>query len=416
VRGPFLFGRAATYCVPVIAYFRGRTRLWTAVGLLVGVMLIGFDLWAAATTYISQYAIRNDFRLAYAAATVGIKSGYSHLYDLAAQKAAIESLGQGFNPQPFISPPPLAWLATPFLVLPFTAALVVWTVLLLAALLLTWYLLAPGRGPGRVAHLALLLGVFPVAFGVMVGQPGAWVAAAVATAWWLLRKDRPVWAGVVLGLIILKPQLALLVPLCLLVSGHARTFGAWLVTWLFIGLVALALLGPDGVAGYRGVLALTQTPAWDKTRGFSISGPLGLGPVLTVAQVVVVAVTLFAAWRHRGKGPELPMAAGIVGSLLFTPYLAFQDFLMLVVAGWLVIRGGATTLQVALLVVGYALLEMALVVLAPPILLAEAALLVSLAWPAAEPPRDLRHVHGVVRGHVPDQTGDRDLADGGRRA
>src|SRR6266851_4449915 len=357
--------------VAVIAYIRARRRLWPAVGLLVGLILIGWDVAVAAPTFISQYAVRNDFRLAYAAAKVGVEDGYGHLYDLAAQKAAIESLGPGFNPQPFISPPPLAWLVTPLLVLPFAAALVIWTLLLLVALVWTWYLLAPPGRIVRTAHLVLLLGVFPVAFGVMVGQPGAWVAAAVATAWWLIKHDRPAWAGLVLSLIVLKPQLALLVPLCLLVSGHARTFGAWLVTSLFIGLVALALLGPEGVARYRDALAQTQTPAWNITRGFSISGPLGLGPILTVTQVAVLAVTLLAAWRRRGGGPELPMAAGIVGSLLTTPYLGFQDFLMLILAGWLVIRAGATTWQVALFVVGYALLDLSLVVLALPILFAE---------------------------------------------
>jgi hypothetical protein len=359
------------------------------VGLLVGLILIGFDLAVAAPTYVSQYSVRNDFRLAYSAATVGLEAGYGHLYDLAAQRRAIESLGSGFNPQPFISPPPLAWLVTPLLVLPFGAALVVWTLLLLAALGWTWHVLAPGGKLARSAYLALLLGVFPVAFGVMVGQPGAWVAAAVATAWWLMRHDRPVWAGVVLSLLALKPQLALLVPLCLLVSGHARTFGAWLIATLLIGLVALGLLGPDGVARYRDVLALTQTPAWDITRHFSISGPLGLGPVLTVTQVAVVAVTLLAAWRRRASGLELPMAAGIVGSLLATPYLGFQDFLMLIVAGWLVLRGGATTLQIVLFVIGYALLQLSLVVTAVPILLAEAAFLISLAWPSTKPPGDL---------------------------
>jgi hypothetical protein len=400
----------------VIAYIRARRRVWPAVGLLVGVLLIAFDLWAAAATYISQYAVRNDFRLAYAAATVGIRSGYAHLYDLGAQKLAIESLGPGFNPQPFISPPPLAWLVTPLLVLPFEAALVAWTLLLLAALGWTWYLAAPETGLARAAHLVLLLGVFPVAFGVMVGQPGAWVAAAVATAWWLMRHERPVWAGVVLSLIVLKPQLALLVPLCLLVSGHASTFGAWLVATLVIGLIALALLGPDGVARYRDVLAQTQTPAWDITRRYSISGPLGLGPFLTVTQIAVVAVTLLAAWRRRGSGPELPMAAGIVGSLLATPYLGFQDFLMLIVAGWLVIRGGATAWQVGLLMVGYALLQLSLIVLAIPILFAEGLLLASLAWPPAETPGNLRGVHRVVGGHVPHEPGDRDVADGSQRA
>ncbi|HVC76583.1 MAG TPA: glycosyltransferase family 87 protein [Candidatus Micrarchaeaceae archaeon] len=378
----------------MVAYFRARRRLWAAVGLLVGLILIAWDLWAAAGTYISQYAVRNDFRLAYGAALVGIRNGYGHLYDLAAQKSAIESLGAGFNPQPFISPPPLAWLATPLVVLPFSFALLLWTVLLLAALVWSWYLVAPGTGLAKVAHLALLLGVFPVAFGVMVGQPGALVAAAVATAWWLMRRERAVWAGLALSLIVLKPQMAFLIPICVLASGQARTFGAWLAASLAIGLVALALLGPDGVARYRDVLALTQTPAWDITRRYSISGPIGLGPLLTVTQVVVVAIAVVAAWRHRHQGPEIPIAAGIVGSLLATPYLGFQDFLMLVLAGWLVVRAGANAWQVALLVVGYVLLQFVIVVLALPILIAEALLLLSLLLgPAAQAPGHLSRVH-----------------------
>src|SRR6266849_768505 len=81
--------------VAVIVYIRARRRLWPAAGLLVGLILMGWDVAVAAPTFISQYAVRNDFRLAYAAAKVGVKDGYGHLYDLAAQKAAIESLGPG---------------------------------------------------------------------------------------------------------------------------------------------------------------------------------------------------------------------------------------------------------------------------------------------------------------------------------
>ena len=70
---------------------------------MVGLMLTGWNIWAGATTFLPQYAVRNDLRLAYGAALVGIRDGYARLYDLGAQKAAIESLGAGFNAQPFIS-------------------------------------------------------------------------------------------------------------------------------------------------------------------------------------------------------------------------------------------------------------------------------------------------------------------------
>ena len=360
-------------------YFRERTRLWAVAGVMVGAMVTAWDLAVVAPGFLAAYAVRNDFRLAYAAADLGLREGYGRLYDLSAQRLEILRLGEGFNVQPFISPPPLAWLVTPLTALPFLAALVIWTALLIGALLWTWYLLAPGEGVVKAAHLLLWLGVFPVAFGVMVGQPGALVAAAVASAWWLSRAGRPLMAGLALSLLVLKPQLALLVPVALLVAGYRKMFASWLVASVVIGVVALVLLGGDGVRRYLDVLAQTQSSAWDITRRYSISGPLGLGWLLRVVEVAVLVVSVVAAWRQR-HSLERVLAVGILGSLLFTPYLGFQDFLMLFVAGWLLVRSGATGVQVIILVVGYALLELALVVLAVPILIAECCLLLSVLW------------------------------------
>ena len=125
---------------------RSRTRLWSVAGLWTGILLIGFDLYAAAITYIPQYLVRNDFRLIYGAAEVALQTGFSHIYDLEAQKSATETIGQGVYWQPFLNPPPLVWLATPFTTLRFDEAIWVWTALLAASALLAWYLTAPGGG------------------------------------------------------------------------------------------------------------------------------------------------------------------------------------------------------------------------------------------------------------------------------
>jgi len=361
------------------AYVRARTRLWAVAGLWGGLLLVGTDVYFAVVTYIPQYRVRNDFRLMYGSALTGLHQGYGHLYDLAAQKQAVEGLGAGFYWSPFLNPPPLVWLVTPLTTLPFTAALFVWTALLLGALVLAWYLAAPGSRLTRAAHLAILLGVFPVAFGVMVGQPVALVVAAVAACWWFADHDRPVVAGLVLSAIAFKPQLALFVPLCLLVSGHGRVFGSWVVVTLVIGLVALAMLGGDGLNRYRDVLNLASQ--WEITRRYAFSGLVGTGPPLYVSEAIVAAVTLMAAWRHRGGGAGMPIAAGIVGSLLFTPYVGFQDFAILFVAGWLILRSKPSKWQVGALVVGFGLLELSLVLLPAVILAVESLLLVSLAWP-----------------------------------
>src|SRR2546428_761428 len=277
--------RPSPYFLPtLVAYFRERTRMWAVAGLWGGLLLFAFNLYAATTTYVPQYLVRNDFRLIYGAALDGWNNGYAHLYDLAAQKAAVESLGPGAYWSPFLNPPTLAWIATPFLAIPFEAAPFLSTLLIAAPALLASRRVAVWRGAGR------------------------------------------------------------------------------------------------------------RAPA----RRYAIAGPRGLGPQVYVVQATVVGVTLVAAWRQRRLGPARPIATGIVASLLFTPYVGFQGFAMLVVAGWLLVRSGASSFQVALIVVGYALLELALLVLAVPILLAEALLLLSLAWPATHAPGDLRGLSGAT--------------------
>jgi hypothetical protein len=360
--------------------------VWSAAGLWTGVLLIGFDIYAAVVTYIPEYRVRNDFRLIYGAALTGLNDGYSHLYDLAAQKTSVDGLGSGFYWSPFLNPPPLAWLATPLTALPFNVAVWVWTLLVFGALLLTWYLLAPGNARlTRLAYLALWLGVFPTAFGLLVGQPVALVAAAVAASWWLSERNRPVWAGIALAAIAVKPQIAMLVPLCLLVTGHTRTFVTWLAATGLLAVLALAMLGQDGLARYRDALALASQ--WEPTRRYAMSGLIGLGPQLYALQAVIVAITVAAAWRIRKAGPGLPIAVGILGSLLFTPYVGFQDFAMLFVAGWLLLRSQASAWQLGILFAGFILLELVLVFPPVLVLIAEMSLLLSFLWPLSDSPR-----------------------------
>src|SRR5207237_10785326 len=116
------------------------------------------------------------------------------------------------------------------------------------------------------------------------------------------------------------------------------------------GAAALVMLAPGGIRRYRDVRPLASQ--WEPTRRYAIAGPLGLGPQLYAVQAIVVVVAVVAAWRQRNMGPARPIATGILASLLFTPYVGFQDFAMLVIAGWLLIRSGATSVQVALMVVG----------------------------------------------------------------
>src|SRR5260370_37204050 len=93
-------------------YFRERARLWAVAGVIVGAVLTAWDLLVAAPSFLTEYAVRNDFRLADAAAMVGLDGGYARLSDLSAQARAVRALGPEFHVPPCLSPPPLARLGT----------------------------------------------------------------------------------------------------------------------------------------------------------------------------------------------------------------------------------------------------------------------------------------------------------------
>jgi hypothetical protein len=54
--------------------------------------------------------------------------------------------------------------------------------------------------------------------------------------------------------------------------------------------------------------------------------------------VLVLAVSGVILWRARGSGPSLPIAIGLISSVLVSPYVNFYDLSALVLAGWLILR------------------------------------------------------------------------------
>jgi len=294
-------------------------------------------------SFVVMKPFQGDFALYDVFARIGLRHGWHAVYDLNIQQLEWHA----FGPTPYypeIYPPPLGWLVAPFALMPFPLAIAVWTCLLVSALVLTWWLLAPA-GPRwtRAAHLAVALALPPVAFGVLLGQVVALVALAIAGSWWLLRHQRPVAAGLLLSVITVKPQLAFLVPLALLAAGYRRAFMGFLMGSTVIGVVSLVTVGLDGLRTYGArLIDSTHTlPAYIVPVGRTLLGLLGGGTLAHVAQVAITAMLIVACWRRRGQGPEFPIAAGLTASLLVTPFMHDQDLGMLVVAGWLIIRSQA---------------------------------------------------------------------------
>lgn len=285
-------------------------------------------------------ATRSDAAVYYAAATVGLRFGWSQLYDAAKQAIVWPEL-HVYQTAWVVQTPIVAWLFAPLTVLSLQAAYDLWAASVVVMIGVAWSLLAAGDVRSRIAQLAAVLALWGVGIGIAVGQLVFLVGACVALAWWLLERDRPVLAGVALAVAFgLKPQSASLVPFALLLAGYRKTFVAWAAGVALLAVAVIAVLGLGGTLDF--VLRLrdvsTRPAAWNSVPGMTFAGLLGTGPAAVALQLASGAGSLWIAYRKRGAGPALPVASAIVGSSLLTPYLHEPDVFMLVIAAWLFVR------------------------------------------------------------------------------
>lgn len=332
-------------------------NLGIAAGAATAVPFALFDLYQWANAYADDH-FHNDFTFYFAAARIGVVHGWSSIYDLALQQAQLKQIGSGITVAElarFISPPPVAWMALPLTALPYPVAYFTWSMLLVGALVATWWLAAPGTGPARVILLAAAVGWLPVIYGLQLGQPGLLVALGVALCYALMRRGLPLWGGLALGLVVLKPQLAFLVPPALLVAGRGRAFlGSVIALGLLAAASALAL-GPSGIATYESRLAFAAgVPV---NRELTLAALLGSIAWARVLQVVISGWALALVYRMRHRSVEWIFVPVLVGSVLASPYLHLDDFAMLGLAGWLALRAHPARLACLAALIGVLIVE-----------------------------------------------------------
>jgi hypothetical protein len=126
---------------------------------------------------------------------------------------------------------------------------------------------------------------------------GCFVALGVASSYALLKANRPLWAGIALGVLALKPQLAFLVPAALLFARHNRAFVGSVLSLGLLAVLSVVALGAAGVADYQA--RLNFAAGVPVNRELTLAFFLGAGASTRVIQVALGMWSLVLAYRTR---------------------------------------------------------------------------------------------------------------------
>ena len=264
----------------------------------------------------------------------------SAFYDPAVyNRALVPIAGPDYAGQNWSYPPSIMLIAAPFAKLPYLAALVVWTILNLAV----FCLVIPGRMGDRRLVVPVLFS--PAAVLCLMSGQSAFLTAAMLITIFATLDRRPLLSGALIGLLTLKPQLGLLLPVMLVASGRWRTFIAAAGTAMAIVAATAALFGPRVWLDYllTGVPAQNLVLVDPEMRGAPFMPTIFMNMRLTGASyglamavqgafsAVAIGIVAFVFRTRRQADPLLLAATFFACAIFASPYLLAYDVMALTV-------------------------------------------------------------------------------------
>jgi hypothetical protein len=246
-------------------------------------------------------------------------------------------LGQDYLGQNWSYPPSIMLLAAPFGRLPYLVALLTFTALGMAL-----FIFAARR------HLSDRGLLFPLLFSpaslfCLVSGQLSFLITAVLVGIFVSLDRRPIFAGVLVGLLSLKPQVGLLFPVLLVASARWRVFLVASLTALALVALTTVLFGSSiwteyfakavpvqhtVLADSRLLAAPFMPTVFMNMRLAGASYPLAMA-VQACSTLFAVAVVFWASRFRADADPRVTMALFFTCSILAVPYLLAYDTLPL---------------------------------------------------------------------------------------
>ncbi|TIP42933.1 MAG: DUF2029 domain-containing protein [Mesorhizobium sp.] len=303
------------------------------------------DLWNLNSKGFSELSHRLpywDFTNLWAGSRLAIDGHVAVLFDVDAYRAALRGM---FSPdlpnQEWSYPPNILLLGVPLATLPILPAYLVWT---FGTVLCLWLAIRPLK-LGALVELAVVLSP-AVIWNSIFGQNGA-LTTALLIGGLAVAPRRPLLAGVLFGLLTIKPHLGILVPFCLLASGNWRAISATIVTTVAVVLATGLFFGFDVwwlfLTETRPLMtAIMEAPypqpyQYNAITVFFTARAIGFGLTAAycaqaVATIISIALAVWL-WRPgRQVSHQERVALTAVLAILATPYGYTYDTIGLAVA------------------------------------------------------------------------------------
>jgi alpha-1,2-mannosyltransferase len=276
----------------------------------------------------------SDFVSFWSAGRLAWQGHAAAAYDPAAHHAAEQAFfGRPLGWYAFFYPPIFLLVCAPLGAMPYFAALAVWLASTAAALATALRALAP-----RLVT-PLTLAAFPAAFTTVGHGQNAFLTAALLAGAALGLDRRPALAGALIGCLVFKPQLALLAPVALLLTGRWRALAAMAATSAALAVLATLAFGLDAWTAF-----LAETPMTRATLECGLVDPAKMQSVFAAVRVLGGGVglayaaqgaaalgALVALMRARPRDSRALVALISALACLTTPFLLDYDLTLLIV-------------------------------------------------------------------------------------
>jgi hypothetical protein len=263
------------------------------------------------------------------------------VFDVDAYRNFISAIADArIDAQEWSYPPSLLLIAAPLATIPLFPSYLVWT---FGGIGLLYYVL---RNAALPLALCISAALSPAMFtNVLLGQNGSLSAAFLCGGLLMLRRS-PIVAGVLFGLLTFKPQLGVLVPICLLANRQWSAIAAAVVTATSIAIIAALCFGLDSwslffsrtVPMMRDILNAPYPQSYQVSCVSVFMFVRSLDGSLTSAWICQGLATLLAAgfvwwiWRAQRTDDWARIAATIIVTFLATPYAYVYDLVSYCIA------------------------------------------------------------------------------------